>query len=383
MTQFSKQILKSEKNIDTYRLSKDNNEVLENSGYGTQQRTKSLFQEPLSRQFPPDEYKMDLDSMRWALDSHLKGFTINLDKNELHKDSKYTTSVNWFPSDDEDLFYTNMKDEKISNIMYKSGWCTSDKKPKDDLTYNLNKWGFRCVNFRQKNPRPGILSLGCSFTFGVGLRNDQTFAQKVATHFDLENYNIGIPGRGLDLLAFYLSLFIEREMDLGLIKAIVVFMPPPGRETFFSYQHNVLRLVDVHNDPLASTNYYTNNFLKDIEEIDQEILELFGLNGAIEKDKKEVDKLLDAGLKNHLNEYRSSLYEHNYFTQENNFKRDLLNVNSIKLFAMENNIPLIIHQNKPTVASASDFARDMMHFGPKTHDNIARSIISKLNIHLT
>jgi len=70
-------------------------------------------------------------------------------------------------------------------------------------------------------------------------------------------------------------------------------------------------------------------------------------------------------------------------TQENNFKRDILATNTIKLFCLEHNIPLVIKQSTARIATAIDFARDMMHFGPKTHSNIAKDIIAALNIYLT
>ena len=356
------------------------NEVKENTSYGERSRNSDSSTNELKH--PPDQYKIDLHDMRTALNYHLQGFTKDLKKNKLSLDSKYSTSVNWFPADTEELFYTNMKDKVTSGLMEKAGWCSKDKKPKDDLKYNVNKHGFRCINFRGKDPRPGILSLGCSFTFGVGLKNSQTFAQKVADNFDMENYNLGTPGRGLDLLAIYLSIFIEKEIDINLIKAIVVFLPPPGRETIFNYSYGFLKMTDAHFDVIANTKYYHDNFLDELKEIDDDILQKFGINDAIDSREK-IRGMLEDGLYGHLHKFRSSLYEHNYFTQENNFKREILNVNSIKLFAMTHNIPLVIQQNKSFIENTSDFARDMMHPGPKTHHNIAQSIISKLNIHLT
>ena len=38
--------------------------------------------------------------------------------------------------------------------------------------------------------------------------------------------------------------------------------------------------------------------------------------------------------------------------------------------------------NTPTIASKDDWARDMCHFGKRTHDNIFKDIVSKLKIFL-
>jgi hypothetical protein len=70
------------------------------------------------------------------------------------------------------------------------------------------------------------------------------------------------------------------------------------------------------------------------------------------------------------------------FTKENNFIRDLHSINSIKCFCLENNIPLIVQEGSPTIATKDDWARDMRHFGKQTHTNISKDIISKLGIYL-
>lgn len=370
------------KKIDYYEsLSNELKEVYKNSNEGSRDRDAQLFHTDLDNLFPPDQYKISLDAIRKAMVYHLKGYTVNLAKNELTWESKYTDSVNWFPSDSEELFNKHIQDENTKSLMHKSGWCDKDGNP-TKFTYNLNEYGFRTENFSEETD-PGILFLGCSFTFGVGLPNDETFAQKVSNNFNLKNYNLGVPGRGLDFLSFYISTFLKKQIDVEKIKAIVVFMPPPGRETIFNYHHRILSMTDVHNDILAFLNFYQNRHLDDIHPLDRDHADIdFDQLEKIESFKtlKELIKK-DFGMQ--LDEYRSKLYEHNYFTQENNFKRDVLNINTIKCFALENNIPMVVLENNPIISGATDLARDMMHFGTGTHTNIAEKIISKLNIFLT
>jgi len=62
--------------------------------------------------------------------------------------------------------------------------------------------------------RSHLATLGCSFTWGVGVDDDETFASQLAARLpDRHVYNFGIPGAGPnDLLA--------REEELGLFSAI-------------------------------------------------------------------------------------------------------------------------------------------------------------------
>ena len=141
------------------------------------------------------------------------------------------------------------------------------------------------------------MTLGCSFTFGVGLPIEDTFTQKVADHFDLENFNLSTPGRGLDFLSLYVSLFLQHELNPELIKAIVVYLPPPGRETIFSYKGDLLGMADLHNDVLNDSGWYTDSTISDLEFVYDD------------KDRTQIDK------------YRSGLWEHLMITKENHFKK--------------------------------------------------------------
>ena len=61
---------------------------------------------------------------------------------------------------------------------------------------------------------------------------------------------------------------------------------------------------------------------------------------------------------------------------------DLHSINSIKCFCLDNNIPLLVIEGSPTIATKDDWARDMRHFGKQTHSNIANDIISKLQLYI-
>ena len=326
-----------------------------------------------------DVYTTNLSKIRKAWHEAVFSYILNTPKLKLEADSKYSKRVGWYPSDDEEGFIKNTQDETSKKLMYKLGWTDAQGKTKD-LWYNLNEFGFRCVNFSTAD-RPGIVTLGCSFTFGVGISNKDTFAQKVASHYGLENYNLGTPGRGLDFLSIYVSLFLEHELNPELIKAVVVYLPPAGRETIFHYNDGDLQTAEMHNDVMAPTNWYQGKPLKNLVPVNSEVADRFNLYDT--EDKVEIQQKLDDGLSKYIDQYRSTLWEHLMMTKENHFKRDMFSLNTIKLFCLEKNIPLVIATQSSPIATTIDFARDLMHFGPKTHSNIAHDIISQLNIHLS
>ena len=128
--------------------------------------------------------------------------------------------------------------------------------------------------------------------------------------------------------------------------------------------------------------YYDDNYLPDIPSHKyDDAKDVFNLQHT--DTREEIDKKLNAGLRSHVDSYRSRVIEHYMFTKENNFYRNILAISTIKTFCLENNIPLVVQQGPSTIASRHDWARDIGHFGPATHSNISKDIISQLNIHLT
>ena len=160
-----------------------------------------------------------------------------------------------------------------------------------------------------------------------------------------------------------------------------MYLPPAGRETIFHYNDGDLQTAEMHNDVMAPTNWYQGKPLKNLVPVNSEVAGRFNLYDT--EDKVEIQQKLDDGLSKYIDQYRSTLWEHLMMTKENHFKRDMFSLNTIKLFCLEKNIPLVIATQSSPIATTIDFARDLMHFGPKTHSNIAHDIISQLNIHLS
>ena len=83
----------------------------------------------------------------------------------------------------------------------------------DDLTYDLNNHGFRCRPFDDiDNRKQQILVLGCSYTFGIGLRQEQLWHDHLRLAFSDDTtqiWNIGIPGYSNDAIVRLAWRFLE------------------------------------------------------------------------------------------------------------------------------------------------------------------------------
>ena len=77
-------------------------------------------------------------------------------------------------------------------------WCPSDDSidgvSSDELFYTVNKQYFRAEQFNKINKRPVLMSLGDSFTFGIGVRDAETWPSIVADKLDMVNWNMGSGG---------------------------------------------------------------------------------------------------------------------------------------------------------------------------------------------
>jgi hypothetical protein len=91
--------------------------------------------------------------------------------------------INWLNSDKQEV-YNNPANRKLLKR-----WDWLNKK----VEYTINYYGFRSDEFTAE-PNQSILFLGCSYTAGIGLPIEQTWAYQVATHLGLAMYNLGIGG---------------------------------------------------------------------------------------------------------------------------------------------------------------------------------------------
>lgn len=138
-------------------------------------------------------------------------------------------TLNWYGSDTEDLYNKNVKD----------GWRWKDT----SIEYKFNKLGYRTKDLNNLHS-DFLLTFGCSFTEGVGLHDKQIWPTKLAKLLNLDLYNAGKGGSGLDIC--YYNALLWKENNLPLPKQVVLQLPEPERKSWGTYKENNISL-DVSN----------------------------------------------------------------------------------------------------------------------------------------
>tara|TARA_E500000318_G_scaffold112057_1_gene133762 strand:+ start:17016 stop:17876 length:861 start_codon:yes stop_codon:yes gene_type:complete len=131
----------------------------------------------------------------------------------------------WKDSDDEHRF-NNLPGNSHRKIFWK------DK----TLEYRYNNYGFRTDDdFNSKDE--GIITLGCSFTEGIGLPIEYNWGYRLAKYLNLKHWNLGQGAKGLDT-AFRLLLGYG---DMLKFKKVFLFVPPFYRNELIIEDNKIIR----------------------------------------------------------------------------------------------------------------------------------------------
>ena len=186
------------------------------------------------------------------------------------------------------------------------------------ITYKFNSHGFRADEF--DSSAPGVMFIGCSHTLGVGLPVESTWAHIVSTTLKLKNYNLGVGGSSNDT-AFRLAYHWIEQLKPSLV-------------VFLSAERTRLELQFV-NDQIYDLSVWPIGF-------------------------PTVDNFMKCW---HSNDTNSDM---NY----------LKNTLAVKQLCSERGIKYI--QREAVNIHLRDKARDLQHYGEKTHQHIAAMFLSKL-----
>lgn len=227
------------------------------------------------------------------------------------------TLNHWQGMDNPEAYHKNMEDPASRKLLEQNNWVDSV------IEYHANSWGFRSNIEYDLVQEPCIVALGCSFTFGVGLHEYQTWPSLLGELLGVRVLNLGMPGHSLDLNSLWLTL--EGDAVLNPI-AVCVLEPPNGRFSWM-VQHPVTPDVYIHQ----MTEVCRSN-----------------------PNPRIISNLL-------LN---SLVYSYK-------------NYHTVKAWADRKGVPLLWNRNlsNPYVNS---FARDLAHFGPEWHQHKANDFYTCL-----
>ena len=133
--------------------------------------------------------------------------------------------LKWLPSDTEELYQENLIKRK--SLLEKYDWLSTE------IDYKFNSDGFRSREFSTHTG--GVMFLGCSYTFGIGLPLEQTFPQLVSRELGLECLNLGLPASSNDTAFRLADTWIEKLNP----STVVLLSPAETRfEVLFENKHN-------------------------------------------------------------------------------------------------------------------------------------------------
>jgi hypothetical protein len=158
------------------------------------------------------------------------------------------TAINWWPMDSAQRFSDNMSDPNSAQELSQLGWAA------DSITYKFNSDGYRCdQDFTPDSD--SVMFLGCSFTAGMGITNESTWAYQVAQHLGFSCYNLGWPGGSPDTV-FRISQY---WIPLLKPKQVVCLWPDISRRELFYFQETIKQQVaTVDHDDQCYTEWLSD-----------------------------------------------------------------------------------------------------------------------------
>lgn len=170
-------------------------------------------------------------------------------------------------------------DSVIPNRTYKTNWSPSDslpnylektKDPKNEIYYNkrsfnydMNKNWFRCDEFESiiEQNKPVLFALGCSFTFGTGLPEHESWPVILSniirekTREDIAIVNLGSAGTGYDQVDRF-----SNYIHLFKTKYLCCFFPPLIRKTFVKEKEESIESI-LLNDTGKTNAHKDSDFM--------------------------------------------------------------------------------------------------------------------------
>jgi hypothetical protein len=140
------------------------------------------------------------------------------------------------------------------------------------FTYKFNEKGFRCDSFVQDTQSP-LLFMGCSYTEGVGLPIESTWAyhiytaMKQAKQTEFPFWSLAVGGASIDQQCILLAAYVEQLKP----KQIIFLMPTLSRrllnfdDKLVNFQPNITRILPPLVEPKLSILKNAMPLLTDID----------------------------------------------------------------------------------------------------------------------
>jgi hypothetical protein len=136
-----------------------------------------------------------------------------------HYGTRYAgTTVEWLPTDTEEWFNHLMQNPDHQAYFRERGWDQPGA-----ITYKINSHGFRSGEFSMD--ADSVVTLGCSYSVGIGLPNDGIWPTMVGKALNLDTYNLAWGGASAD------TCFMLAQYWVPVLrpKLVILAAPPQSR----------------------------------------------------------------------------------------------------------------------------------------------------------
>jgi hypothetical protein len=158
-------------------------------------------------------------------------------------------TLKWMPTDTEESFQRLVQVDEYREYFRSKGWLEPDA-----ITYCINSQGFRSEEF---DPHAAsVVSLGCSYTIGLGLPERSTWSYLVAQSLGLKNYNLAWGGTSAD------TCFMLAEYWVPVLKPQLVVMAAPPKHRFDLVNEDNSNKHDTYLPASEISGADTDNFIK-------------------------------------------------------------------------------------------------------------------------
>lgn len=130
-------------------------------------------------------------------------------------------------TDNEDGYISNK--EKLGE-----NWYYYDKK----IEYKYNSWGYRSKEINEIGD-DFILVFGCSNTEGIGLHEDDMWANKLSKELNMDVLNMGMGGTSIDFQFYNTMLLYDYLIKINKTPKLVIYQWPYKYRTTFPFKTNI------------------------------------------------------------------------------------------------------------------------------------------------
>lgn len=233
-------------------------------------------------------------------------------------------TLDWLPTDTKENYDRLVQDSGHRKYFADLGWDQPGA-----ITYKFNSHGFRADEFDGSDC---MISLGCSYTVGIGLPLEVTWAYQTSRALNLKSANLAWGGYSADTCYRLAEYWIPKLKP----KYVCMLVPPKHRNELL-LEASLLKTKQIPFEvfmPQTESNLFNEN---------------------------------------------DNYIKHWFLNSQNAEINQRKNIKAIKYMCAELNIPCTIYNAEDHMWWSRDeigYARDFMHGGPKIHNVLAEKFIN-------